>query len=45
MQGTVATLRSSLWNNLKGIFDKFPTQGGDMSITTVEEFIRTALGE
>lgn len=44
MQGTVSNLRNSLWSNLKTIYDKFPTTGGEMSITTVEEFIRTALG-
>jgi hypothetical protein len=45
MQGTVTLLRNTLWDNLKTIFNKFPTQGGEMSISTVEEFIRTTLGE
>lgn len=45
MQSSVTSFRNSLWDNLKTIFNKFPTNGGEMSITTVEEFIRTALGE
>jgi hypothetical protein len=44
MQGTVSNLRNSLWSNLKTIFNKFPTNAGEMAITTVEEFIRTTLG-
>lgn len=38
-------MRNQLWSNLKKIYDKFPVQGGEMSIETVEEFIRTAMGE
>lgn len=44
MQGSVANLRNSLWTSLKNIFNKFPTKGGEMEITTVEEFVRSALG-
>lgn len=45
MQGSIANLRGGLWDNLKLVFDKFTTNNGEMQISTVEEFIRTALGE
>jgi len=45
MQSSVSNLRTSLWNNLKTIFDKFPTKGGEMELATVEDFIRTVLGQ
>jgi hypothetical protein len=45
MQSAVTSFRNSLWDNLKAIYNKFNTDGGEMSITTVEEFIRTVLGE
>lgn len=45
MQNSISGLRTSLWNNLKTIFDKFPTKAGEMDLSTVEEFIRTVLGQ
>lgn len=45
MQSSVSSLRTSLWNNLKTIFNKFPTKEGEMELSTVEEFIRSVLGE
>lgn len=45
MSNTVTNLRSGLWGNLKAFYDKFPTQQGELAISTVEDFIKTALGE
>ena len=44
MQSTVSNLRNSLWSNLKTVYDQFPTQQGEIQVSTVEEFIRGALG-
>jgi hypothetical protein len=35
MQGTVSTLRTALWDNLKVLYDRFPTEYGEMKISTV----------
>ncbi len=42
---SIVNLRTSLWNNLKTVFDKFQTKGGEMELHTVEEFLRTVLGQ
>jgi len=45
MQGAHNELRSSLWTNLKTVYDKYAEANGEIPTSKVEEIVVEVLGE